>query len=409
MSSLDATAAEVGDEAPAERCTYCEKHNFDVSAVFASRPSHICKSCGADMAKEAAKRMASAAAAALRADVWGCAQPLSPIVGGGKGGEGKSISARAARRPPHAPTVGSVHLPSWLVTRAAAAGFVFDDPRKGDAKVGELELSGQVAALWRRGMPRSQTCWDIMIQCRLVAYDVSGGRDDGGGDGGNGGDGGSGAGCDSGDGTGSSVGGGRGACARDTPATRAGSPCGAVYFDTRNKYIPCLCVDARARRRGLGSLLVVAAVAVCESANATVAGDGYAQPTAPRSRDAAAGGSAGSDAAGGEGQGSEGGVGSVDDTGLSLAVDGCSLGAPEDVLLVRGARPNLCVSPKDLADSPHLHAFYSALGFDGGREDRGGNYKLSVDAGARLLASFQKRPELTVQDAGKITDCNPSF
>jgi hypothetical protein len=138
--------------------------------------------------------------------------------------------------------------------------------------------------------------------------------------------------------------------------------------------------------------------------NATVAGDGFAQRATkqPAKASVAAAadaafaaswekdngdgngeGSAGSDA---EGTG-EGAAAGVD--GLSQVLAGAAVGqGGEDALLVRGARPNLTVSPKDLVDMPHLHAFYGSLGFAGGREDRGGNYVLSIEAGAGLLAAF---------------------
>ena len=75
---------------------------------------------------------------------------------------------------------------------------------QGDAAKAPLETSAEVSALWRRCMPRSG-CWDILIQCRAVCFDVG-----------------------------------------------TGEVAGAVYFDTRNKYIPCVGVDAKFRRRGLG-------------------------------------------------------------------------------------------------------------------------------------------------------------
>jgi GNAT superfamily N-acetyltransferase len=239
----------------------------------------------------------------------------------------------------HEPNVRHSWLPSWLQKSALEQGFLFDKPEKVVApltpqNVGEGEeevvspltdespptdddwlgaecphpwdgnsVGVQVGRMWRRVMPNSM-CWDIMIQCRCVAFDVATGR-----------------------------------------------VAGAVYFDTRNMYIPCVGVDAAFRRRGLGSLLVVAAVSMCESTNNT----------------AAAAANNGSLA---------GGV-----TGLA------------------GARPNLCVSPKDLTVHPYLHAFYEALGFRGGRADRGGNYTLSVDDSNALLETKKGEKEMAAATA----------
>jgi hypothetical protein len=49
-------------------------------------------------------------------------------------------------------------------------------------------------------------------------------------------------------------------------------------------------------------------------------------------------------------------------------------------------RPSLCVSPKDLVVHPHLHDFYVKLGFRGGRAGTGGNYELGVADTALLLS-----------------------
>ena len=49
-------------------------------------------------------------------------------------------------------------------------------------------------------------------------------------------------------------------------------------------------------------------------------------------------------------------------------------------------RPSLCVSPKDLVVHPHLHDFYEKLGFRGGRAGTGGNYELGVAEAALLLS-----------------------
>ena len=43
------------------------------------------------------------------------------------------------------------------------------------------------------------------------------------------------------------------------------------------------------------------------------------------------------------------------------------------------------MSPKDLVVHPHLHEFYSKLGFSGGKPGVGGNYELGAAEAAVLL------------------------
>lgn len=259
-----------------------------------NRPSHICRSCGTDIEKELEKARQSAEAAQERGKVWGASIPLECQRAGGQ--------------------VAENWLPLWLSEAARQRGFAFDDPKKksggaegaegaaagvepnllAEKKAMRLSCGVEVMAFWRRVMPHS-TCWQNNIKYRVGAFDLA-----------------------------------------------SGQLAGAVYFDVANKYIPCVGVDAPFRRRGLGSILVTAAVTLCESVNPTLPGEGGYAPEA------------------------------------STAV------------LVKGARPNLCVSPKDLALYPGLHAFYARLGFQGGSPERGGNYTMAIEAGEALLASYAK-------------------
>jgi hypothetical protein len=179
----------------------------------------------------------------------------------------------------------------------------------------------------------------------------------------------------------------------------SGEVAGAVYFDIGNKYIACVGVDENYRRRSLGTLLVLLAVAMCESSNALIHGGGVVV-------DDDASDDAGDDVHNDDGGGVFSGVSSVDET-MMVAQHGSGRGGgdgrEEDSVhtvkasiryggrarcFIQGARPNLCVSPKDLVTSPHLHRFYTKLGFMGGSEEKGGNYVLSEEAGRLLLEKY---------------------
>ena len=316
-------------------CSYCERNGLTArGSDFARNNSDICASCGTNMAKEAAKRAARAAAMASRDNPWGASLPEN-FATAGMGSHG----GRGFVRPiSHAPSVAASWLPTWLVAEARRRGFAFDDPSKRTSSVGvgggdatassgarsrQGEVSTLVGAMWRRAMPQSN-CWHIHAQCRIVAFDISSSS----------------------------------SSSSSSSPSSLGSPAGACYFDTNNKYIPCVCVDDAYRRRGLGSLLVVAAVAICESI------DGGA-------------GVYGVSSGGGEG------------------------GGLAPVSSVRGARPNLTVSPKDIERQPHLHGFYEGLGFFGGRAGRGGNYTLQVDAAAGMLRKYSGK-NVAAGGAGRV-------
>ena len=54
------------------------------------------------------------------------------------------------------------------------------------------------------------------------------------------------------------------------------------------------------------------------------------------------------------------------------------------------SRPAVCVSPRDITQNPHLHAFYTSLGFIGGDPVRGGNYELRIDDQAEVQARLRR-------------------
>ena len=292
-------------------CDYCNKHGLTArGSDFSKTSSDICASCGTNMAKEAAKRAQRAAEIAARPNPWGASLPrnfaTAGIVvrggGGGGGGGGFGLSNRAIS---HTPSVTAGWLPAWLVAAARSRGFSFDNPRGAqEPAASSRNVSAAVGAMWRRAMPQS-SCWHIHAQCRIVAFDIF-----------------------SAPASSSSS-----SSASSSSSRSLGAPAGACYFDTNNMYIPCVCVDDAYRRRGLGSLLVVAAVALCESVACTVTAAG------------------------------------------PLAV-------------VSGAQPNLTVSRKDIERQPHLHDFYERLGFFGGRAGLGGNYVLDDAAAARMLRKY---------------------
>lgn len=281
------------------------------------------------MTKEAALRARQAADQAARSNVWSTSLPAdfasrarhlyktsAEVDGGG------SCSGLSLRGVTHTPSIEASWLPPWLVAAARSRGFSFDDPKRAsfladkqaNVKRG-LEVSSAVGAMWRRAMPRS-SCWHIHAQCRVVVFDIAS------------------APLDVEEAVDSGRSGAAGGLSGGSSNSRAfGSPAGACYFDTNNKYIPCVCVDDAYRRRGLGSILVVAAVAICESASQN---SHWSQPIA----------------------------------------------------FVRGAKPNLTVSPKDIQSQPHLHDFYERLGFRGGRPALGGNYTLTEQGAAKMLEKF---------------------
>jgi hypothetical protein len=102
----------------------------------------------------------------------------------------------------HHPNLAPGDFPAYITHGFLAHGFVLEDPSP--ALRTTRELSAHVADLWRSCMNQS-TCWMIHSQKRLAVFDIA-----------------------------------------------TGAVAGSIYFDTHNKYIPCLAVRSEYRRRSLG-------------------------------------------------------------------------------------------------------------------------------------------------------------
>ena len=174
----------------------------------------------------------------------------------------------------HNPTTQDRDFPVCFLRLMLGHGFTFSDPYANSRD--DQAVSALVGSFWQKVMP-SSSCWMIHSQHRVIAFDAE-----------------------------------------------DGAVAGACYCDTNNRYIPCVGVAEKYRRSGLGSMLVAAAVSICEA-------------------------------------------------------------TPPYLL---NARPNLCVSPKDIVHHPHLHKFYITLGFKGGRPGFGGNYVLPETTSGQLLERF---------------------